>query len=330
MGNFEGVCQDAAVRTSRVLKALLRFALGAALATATVELVARRYAFMPEAGNAKVWHREGDAVSHWRKGVRLPISKSGPRILVIGDSYTAAQHVPDDQTFVYVAERELGRAGRDVTLLNVGVPGTSVVDHILDGPGLVERQQANWSLVVLTDDDLGESAWARGGSHFELVGGELATRRPPVRHAKKDLLRPIRNNSALLQNAFLQYRGLLDMAAAWHPFHANPPRPRAAAADPSYPVAAELRLVYDSFAGRVTFVHLGISTPSPVETEFRAACATEHWHCITTREQLERLRASGVPPQGFPNSGWDKGHLNAWGHRVVGETIAAGLRNAVF
>ncbi|MES1187425.1 MAG: hypothetical protein ABUL60_26645 [Myxococcales bacterium] len=318
------------MRARAALMTALRIGVGSLLALLSVELVARSYAFMPEAGGVKIWNREGNAVSHWRRGVRLPISRGGKRVLVIGDSYTAAQHVNDDQTFSHLTERYLREAGLDVSLLNVGVPGSNLADHIYDGPKLAKKHGASWTLVALTDDDLGASAWAKAGTHFVHDGEGLSIRRPPEPRARaKDALKPIRNNSALIQNAFLQYKGLLEMAASWHPFRAQAPRP-SRKPNVDYPVEEELLLADVAFEGAVTFVHLGVATPTPIEAEFRRVCSERRLHCVTTREELEALRRSGTPPQGFPNSGWDVGHLNAWGHQTVARALARGLAHAVF
>lgn len=320
------------MRTMAALKGAFTLTAGLLLAALTVEVAARGYAFTPPDGATKIWNREGNAVSHWRDGVRVAASSHGAkRVLVLGDSYTAAQHVADDETFSFLAERQLRQAQVDVTLLNAGVPGTNLADHVEDGPALARKHAVTWSLVVFTDDDLGPASWTKSGTHFVREQGSVRVRRPAAAgSASKDALKPIRLHSAAVQNAYLQYKGFLEMAKGWHPFRATPP-PRKPPPTKHYPVADALKLADSVFAGRVTFVHLGVggSAVTPLERQFRAACAELNLHCMTTREAFVELRRSGKVPQGFPNTGWDVGHLNPWGHRVVAEVIGRALSNGL-
>lgn len=314
-----------------LLRRTLTVVVGLLLALATVEAIARRYAYTPAGGDTKWWHREGNAESHWRRGIRLPISESSARrVLVLGDSFAAAQHVADEETFCFLAERGLRARGRDVALLNAGSPGANLADHVFSGPSLALRERADWTVVVVTDDDLGAPSW-QGASYFAWEGSQLQVKRAGKSKATtKNRLSPLRGRSALVQNAYLQYKGLREMASAWHPFTATPP-PRTERAR-SYPVADEMLLTRDAFAGRVTLLHLGVSgsTVSPTERLFRATCEQRALSCITTREQLAELRATGTPPQGFPNSGWDVGHLNQHGHRTVAAVLVDRIADGLF
>lgn len=310
------------------LKLALRLALGTALALATAELLARHYAFtLPS--TEKTWNREGNATSHWRGGIRLPISANGKRILVLGDSYTAAMHVQDDQTFCAWTERDLRAAGKAATLLNAGVPGLSLADYILDGRARIAKERAEWTVVALTADDLGATAWSKAGAHFAWQDSKLVVGRPKVaRGTLSGTVQRIRERSAFYQNARLQYWGLRRMAADWRPFRAQPARPRRK--ERQYPVSEELALAREALGDRVTFLLLAVGEPSGLEAQFVTACATLGLKCVNTREQLEALRRSGVPPQGFPNTDWDVGHLNRWGHRAVAQPLARALEDAVF
>jgi hypothetical protein len=328
------LCEDAAaMRVAKLVKTLLRFCIGFVLALVTVEGVARAYAFIPIEGGRKTWHREGNAVSHWRDGIRLPISTLGTRrILVLGDSFTAALHVGDEQTFCFLAERLLRKTGIDAVFLNAAAPALGLPDHIYRGRAVVEKQRASWTLVVVNDDDFEASAWSKTNTHFVRTGETLEVR-PAVQHRGRFdfVMKPLRGESAAVQNGFLQYKGLLQMAAAWRPFRAEAQIRKASPVKRDYPVAEELALAQAAFGGRVTFVHLGVgaTTVTPTEAKFRKACEEQRLSCITTREQLAALRRRGIPAQGFPNSGWDTGHLNPWGHEVVAQAIARALSHAV-
>ena len=49
------------------------------------------------------------------------------RVLVLGDSFTAAESVNYDKTAVYLAEKKLNIEGKNVELINAGVPSYSPI-----------------------------------------------------------------------------------------------------------------------------------------------------------------------------------------------------------
>jgi hypothetical protein len=250
---------------------------------------------------------------------------------VLGDSYTAALHVADDQTFCFLAERFLRQAGVDATLLNAGIPASGLPDYIHRGKPLAEKERADWIVLVLNDEDFEASTWSKANTHFVEVGDELSVQPALEARGRFDaVMKPLQGNSAAVQNAFLQYKGLLQMAATWRPFRAEAPSSKPKKRR-HYPVSKELALAHEVLGERVTYVHLGVggSDITPTEAQFREACATQQLRCVTTREALAALRRSGAPPQGFPNSGWDTGHLSPWGHREVARLIARALSHGL-
>ncbi len=59
------------------------------------------------------------------RGGEIDPGSYGERILAIGDSFTYGHGVQDDETYPAVLERRLRASGRDVVVLNAGVPGYS-------------------------------------------------------------------------------------------------------------------------------------------------------------------------------------------------------------
>jgi hypothetical protein len=317
---------------AQVWKRSLSGLVGLVLALLSVEAVARHYAYSPTAASVKRWNREGNAVSHWRDGIRLPVATDAQeRVLVVGDSFTAGVHVADDQTFSAVTERLLRERGRRVSVLNAGRPGANLADHAYSGPTLAEREHASWTLVVINDEDLGSSSWAKSATHFLWRDGKLAVSAPPeARGARRQALATLRTGSALFQNARLQANGLRQMANDWHPFRAVPSR-SAPRPERSYPIAEELDFTRSAFQGRVSFIHLGLEpATTPTEARFLAACARLQLRCLTTRQELNAVRSRGAPPRGFPNSGWDVGHLNPLGHEAVAQALVAAKMHGFF
>src|SRR5215470_4491801 len=126
------------------LRPVLRLTVGLALAVAAFEPIARFFCtypteshpvlgLVPAAGATVRWCLEGCGTSHWQAdGLRrsAPHDPARPAILAVGDSFTEAFHVNDEETFVSVLERQLRAAGRDVDVLNVGHSAFSAADYL--------------------------------------------------------------------------------------------------------------------------------------------------------------------------------------------------------
>jgi lysophospholipase L1-like esterase len=77
------------------------------------------------------------------------------RILAVGDSYTYGWGVQSADSWVKVAERLLGERGREVEILNLGCPGTSVDAYALIAERAMPLLKPDLVLVaVLQGDDL--------------------------------------------------------------------------------------------------------------------------------------------------------------------------------
>lgn len=134
------------------------------------------------------WTKEGHAfVSINADGMRdrahaLAKPPDTLRIAVLGDSYTEAFHVPAEQAFWSVLERELGGCeafgGRRVEVLNFGVSGYGTAQELLMLRERVWRYQPDVVLLAfVTGNDVRNNSRELQGSsgrpYFALEGDEL-------------------------------------------------------------------------------------------------------------------------------------------------------------
>src|SRR4051794_31814096 len=96
---------------------------------------------MPAPGSTWTNGREGFGRFRWSaQGVRgrdLPLADDhkAPRVVVMGDSYTRAEEVPDSQTFCGLLEQQLAcRLGREVWVGNCGRVANDAADYLYHLP----------------------------------------------------------------------------------------------------------------------------------------------------------------------------------------------------
>ena len=324
------------------LRRIVVFGVAAILASATAELVMRAYCYAPRVFDSTFgfiadeslsshWNREGNGEGHWRaRGVRSdPAPASGPPLLVLGDSLTEAMHVDDAQTYCSRLSVALARAGHPTAILNAGIAGVAIARYVALAEAYKATFHPHWTVVQLDSTDLTD-AWALSDSHFVRSSPDgplrVVAMTPMGQGGRlRQLVRRMRAQSALLQNAVLQLGALATDWTAWHPFHNGeaPPRESSLPASSS-PVEEELSALVTAFDGRVTLLFIPAPDqpghPDEASLEERAvmdACAKRGWSCPQLRPAFTAMTKLGRSPRGFANSGYDIGHFNIEGHATI-------------
>ncbi len=90
-------------------------------------------------------------------------SRSGRRMVAVGDSFTAAIHVPKDQTWTQVLQSELRTRWQDSSLevINLGLDGTGSDVHLELLRQHVMELQPEAVVVAFTNNDIGDLAIGR-------------------------------------------------------------------------------------------------------------------------------------------------------------------------
>jgi lysophospholipase L1-like esterase len=326
--------------------------IGILLALVTMELMIRQVYHVPvafEPGFGKIirpgatvrWWKEGHGESHWtRFGLRrraLPDLSKGS-VLVLGNSFTEALQVDDDDVFTSVLERKLQSAGDTTPVLNAGRSGASAADYA----ALASRNRGlfrpRWTIVQLIPDDLGALAWAPGRAHFAYdERGRLVAQAPVVTDGGRlqASLSPFVNRVMLLVYATYRIAEFRNAAAAEPPLFrgaADEAGPATTASPDAYPIEAELDLVAASYDRRVTFLFIPpldlrnpLAVSTPIEARFETHCRQASLNCVSMRPSYPEVVRRGLSPFGFGNSGFNNGHFNEEGHRLAAEVLAAEL-----
>lgn len=334
------------------MRRAMSFLIGAVLAVVAVELVVRQTSFKPWvtdpdfgyvfAPGANVRSAiEGSGSSHWTvHGIRRPAPPppERPAILALGDSFTEAVMVDDDEVYSQRLETLLAADGSPFVVLNLGRSGTTAADYL----ALADRYRVlfspRWTVIQIRDDDVAQAAW-RGDGQARLqrdAQGHLA--------ASFELKRPgfIGGLTQRLSGwVTLPVYGVIRLRQFIDAYEAEPPLFRAAAAtadtgsaeNGEYPIEETLERLREAFGGRVTFLYLPDYDPkspsgplSPIEQRLLTACHENGWSCVDLRASFSDFARRREAPYGFSNTRWNHGHLNAEGHRAAARLLHQELK----
>lgn len=339
----------------RVAYAVAGFALVAAL----LELVIRQvwihqrvdipgYVKIATPNTRSVWRIEGSGLTHRdAHGYRVGYAEdpARPRVLVLGDSFTEALEVNDDEVFTAVAQRKLESSGVNLSLVNGGTAGRSAADYVAFVARHRELVKPAWTVIVLRDDDLAEDSVRDGKTRFVRdAGGKLTVLVDEPRSAGELRDALWGNPSIFVRYTAYRINKFAEAAAEEPPlfFAADHEGKMPAATDYRvYPVEEALDLVKTAHEGRVTIIslpYLAIQPPQVLDSEVRrrmlAHCAKIGLSCLEPIDPFLALARDYRSPFGFLNSQFNFGHMNPAGHAALAETLADELarlrRDAVF
>lgn len=342
---------NARLRRDACLRVLVRVALGGLLAVLVAEAVVRRFYYLhggydnvlgPQIAPGMVrYGLEGMGTSYWvGRGLRRPRAPdpSLPSILALGDSFTEALGLDDDDVFTHRLERKLHNAGISVQVLNAGHAGASVADYIALAPRYREWFSPRWTVIQLRAADLTTEPWQARPSYAGFVrgtAGGLQTQAAVVaQHSPLWFaFLSVRQKSMLITLGLIRVHDFLETARAEPPLFQgaapNQSTRKSSETNPSaaWPVAEELTLLARTYAGRVTIAYLPEFDPEapsktdPIERIVDAACDIQRISCLNLRRHYPKFAADHVSPFGFPNSAYNFGHMNELGHHALADDL---------
>jgi lysophospholipase L1-like esterase len=304
----------------------------------------RRFGFVQRPGARVVQSREGwgayTANADGFLGHAFTAAPPGSRALLMGDSFTQGLQVREGERYSEVAERLVP----GLSVLNVAVAGHSPIHYALYMPRFQAAFHPALAIVQIDDGDLNEMEDARANAEtmdeFYARGSAAAAER--ATSGPVGFVRGIFRRSALLtelrsrvQQLTKQERARLGQKLGLlHPdltdVVALPATPRAEA-------------MLDSLIGEVERVnphtilvyvpHIRYFGPVPhvaypVRRAWYHALAARRGLPIVdpTDAMLAEFARTHEPLQGFLNARPGEGHMNARGHRLLGELLAETIR----
>ena len=351
-------------KKSGILRKILWLCAGIVPALIVLELAVRQvwvhqrvwepgYVKIPTPNTQSVWCLEGCGVTHrLAHGERAGYPPDAPKVIVLGDSFTEALEVNDDETYVYRAQEKLKEKGITLALIDLGLAGRSVADYV----GFAQRHKKLfapvWTVVTIRDDDLAEDTVRPAKTSFRRGSdGRLAVSFDEERSVPG--LRDWIWNAPSIFVRYTAYRlnKFADAAAAEPPmfFAASADRPKTPPPPPgisrgrepqtgdyeAYPIEEELDLLRAAYDDRLTLVTLPYldfmagGAPSISDSAVRRRvltyCAKTGLSCVEPVDAFLRMGRTYRSPFGFSNTLFNYGHMNVGGHAAVGEELAREL-----
>jgi hypothetical protein len=354
------------------VQAAAKAVLGLGLALLTMDLIAVRMYNLPSAPNPMFGdvHEpgrrfrqqiEGNGSGVWTTNcVRrssLPAASQEPVLLILGDSYTEAIQVRDEDHFAHLLEQRLG----GIPVLAMGRSGYSVADYVAGAPTFRKLFGPDRVIIQVSAGDFEADAWTRkegGYAYFERqqhsapIGtlaipqgtGALPVPPDPLKIVSLPVSPPGWLSSVtrekcpflfpLVTFAYLRKSELKEWMEGnnqpW--FHAATRKPASAAGQQGensgqYPLDDEMKLLAEAYEGRLSLLYLPRFDPSnpakETETEKTLHGLAEKYGVlfVSLREKFPELAAAGHAPYGFSNTRFNWGHWNRYGHQAAAELL---------
>ena len=327
----------------------IKLAIGAFLALATMELVALRVSnykrsvdpvfgriMMP--GHTLYSSVEGHGRAHYiDHGIRRKErwDPQGPApVLVLGDSYTEALQVTDDQVFSGLLEQRWSAHGIDVPVLNFSSSGFSAADYVAMAPKILSHFNPRWVIVQAHVSDFSDDAWKETKAHFEKGSEDEALKVvSPQREPRKQSELWLVNRFALTLCTIGRIEEYVLTSAKERPlFRAaqGGGQRRIAAqpkAEPDYPISEELELLDKAYGRRLTILLISSYNPrdplalAEKDRGFLENAKVLGIDVVELRASYPGFARDGIAPFGFPNTQFNSGHWNARGHAAAADLL---------
>lgn len=271
--------------------------------------------------------REGFSIerinSHYTRGAEFDVNDASKRrITVLGDSYTEATQVDEDSSFVATTQRKFVENGRtDVLMVNDGHSGKSPPYYIDTGKSWMDFLKSDFVVVQLNEGDFTSDFYSSSQDiYVKRDGDKFTTIRKPQKQGKA-------SGYAKLSAVITRLRVVVEERSQNKSKKTKKPP-----VDPSFAKEAlwfmhEAKAIFPHFA--VLYIPTmdyhqreTLSLLPPLEVSLEAAAKAEGVPYINMRSLYARyFLETNQPCHGFNNTIPGTGHINGYGHRLLGEEL---------
>lgn len=301
--------------------------------------------FVPSAGSVGVWGKEGYGVTHYLQHGEITtpfnLDNRATSVVVLGDSHTEAFQISDDDKFVSLAEKKLKFEGENFDLHNLGKSGYGVSDYIYLAPFIKQYYQPE---IVVIQLSIGDFVGFDGGdsfnrkthnSYFEVTDTGSLELTHEFKHSEAGVFAKITSRFMIYQLTQERYFQIMEVLNAKWDFN-DQFQPVHAVGTTILPIARmdeQLSLLKEAYLESKVIVLLLPFAPSIdkndlgfIDTEnlkiFSSLKNIDGFYIINPQSEFNLLVEEGHLPRGFMNSAPGVGHLNIFGHEIVGKLLA--------
>ena len=298
------------------------------------------------------WCVEGCGLSYWSDhGVRGLKKPSSGGLLVVGNSFTEALQINDQETYPDILANKLKQRGLSIPVVNAGHGALAIADYIAFAKRHQDLFQPKWTVVQLLERDLTEVTWSSSGhNHFTMKSGILGLETGHVwTHAEVDAyyaqggLRGFYNRHPIRllgigKERFRQMIAESQTAVRSEEANAIPAGPNKTN---DFPIEEELAMLFKAYDRKVTILWIPsvefksrAIVKSPIRERVFLYCRANRLSCVEPEQGFSELVSRWQSPFGFPNSKFNDGHMNAAGNAAVAGELALEITrlhsNAIF
>ncbi len=270
-----------------------------------------------------------------KEGFRMPTPPKdlSPKVLILGDSYAEALQVGPGKDLASVMMASLEEQGIKAGVWNAGASGRSPAHYLALSAHYQKTLSPDLVVIQLNASDFNDDLdrLAEGfGFEAEGDGWKLVTPKAPPGSSTVDLL--MRSSVLYITGTRMKGGGGGHGAPAKKtPEEIEKERQEKAAKKARFAawLVPQLAAAYPSLA--ITYIpsydyFAKGGVPEPEEAALEEACAKAGIPFVNGREAFRRgFEETGEPGHGFSNTTPGTGHINATGHRILGQELAKAL-----
>jgi len=273
--------------------------------------------------------------------VKTPYTSGDYSVVVLGNSYTMAKQVMDWQNYVSVAETLLNKNGIHADLHNLGINGLALPSYIVRSRFVIDQYKPDVVVVQVSPDEflnLGFKETLAGG-HFGFDAADKLTILPPrgADTLLPEQIAPNLNDMNLWDySALYAYRAYIDRQNGKRDWNVR--QVDLQGNSTANLAAQELELLQNAY-GDIPIVFVLVPQDISIgRNEVRYQDSDNYkliinfignrhpnWKVIYPAIEFNQLLQTGFAPKGFGNSQPFVGHMNIYGHQVLGEILAQTL-----
>lgn len=260
-------------------------------------------------------------------------------IIILGDSHTEALEVGSADTFSSVAENVLRKEGYDADIHNMGHKKLALSDHISWIPAYRELYRPQVIVVQLTSLDFAESFNTVQYNYFEAKpdGTLKIVSKFDLSSGFVQKKRTFYNFQPQILSLGSSRYALMKAKKSGYVLEVPVDNPAESAKKFQLEMAdQQIELLLQASRGTQLVVVLlpfapygtkaGIETADPAYQQMKKFLSQyPEIIIVDPLSEFQKLAASGHMPRGFYNTQPDEGHLNIYGHEIVGNLLAQTL-----
>ncbi len=261
--------------------------------------------------------------SHYTRGAEFDLHDANTRrVVVLGDSYTEATQVDERSSFSQVAQQKFLDNGRsDILMVNAGHSGKSPPYYIATGKAWMDFLRSDFVVVQLNEGDFTSDFYnSAQDAYIKHDGDQLTLIRKPLEQSSYASLATHSGIVTRVKRIMAERKGAEKKKTSKKPIDPSFAKETLwfmHEAKKVFPYVAVVYVPTMDYHQRDTLSQL-----PPIEVSLEAAAKAEGMPYINMRPQYAQyFFETNQPCHGFNNTIPGIGHINGYGHRLLGEEL---------